>query len=154
MCEVKVAQSCLTLCNHMGVVCGILQVRILEWVALPFSRGSSQLWDQTQVSCIAGGSLPAEPQSMWKKKKYPCLWCFNSCSTLWRKCSFARYLESLLAPLLWVSNEMSYLRAFLSPLCETDMLVPLMFKLLMQSYLFCITVTNIFLFLYYFALST
>ena len=36
-------------------VCGILQVRILEWVAISFSRGSSWLKDQTQVSCIAGG---------------------------------------------------------------------------------------------------
>ena len=34
---------------------GILQVRILEWVAIPFSRGSSQLRDQSQVSCTAGG---------------------------------------------------------------------------------------------------
>ena len=33
---------------------GILQARILEWVALPFSRGSSQPRDRTQVSCIAG----------------------------------------------------------------------------------------------------
>ena len=36
-------------------VCGILQARILEWVAVPFSRGSSQPRDQTQVSHIAGG---------------------------------------------------------------------------------------------------
>ena len=46
-------------------VCGILQARILEWVAVPFSRGSSQPRDRTQVSYIAGGhlrSLPAEPQ--------------------------------------------------------------------------------------------
>ena len=34
---------------------GILPARILEWVASPFSRGSSQLKDQTHVSCIAGG---------------------------------------------------------------------------------------------------
>jgi len=34
---------------------GILQARILEWVAVPFSRGSSQPRDQTQVSHIAGG---------------------------------------------------------------------------------------------------
>ena len=34
---------------------GILQARILEWVAIPFSRGSSQPWDRTQVSPIAGG---------------------------------------------------------------------------------------------------
>ena len=40
---------------------GILQARILEWVAVPFSRGSSQPRDQTQVSHIAGDSLPTEP---------------------------------------------------------------------------------------------
>ena len=34
---------------------GIPQARILEWVAFPFSRGSSQPKDQTQVSHIAGG---------------------------------------------------------------------------------------------------
>ena len=33
---------------------GILQARILEWVAFPFSKGSSQPRDQNQVSCIAG----------------------------------------------------------------------------------------------------
>jgi len=36
-------------------VYGILQARILEWVAFPFSRGSSQPRDQTQVSLIGGG---------------------------------------------------------------------------------------------------
>ena len=40
---------------------GILQARILEWVAMSSSRGSSQPRDQTQVSCIAGDSLPSEP---------------------------------------------------------------------------------------------
>ena len=38
---------------------GILQARILEWVAFPCSRGSSQPKDQTQVSRIADNSLPA-----------------------------------------------------------------------------------------------
>ena len=33
---------------------GILQARIPEWVAFPFSRGSSQVRDRTQVSCISG----------------------------------------------------------------------------------------------------
>ena len=37
------------------IVRGILQARILEWVAFPFSRGSSQRRDQTHVSRIAGG---------------------------------------------------------------------------------------------------
>ena len=55
MDEVKVIQLCLTLCDPMDyTVHGILQARILEWVAIPFSRGFSQPKDQTQVSCIAG----------------------------------------------------------------------------------------------------
>ena len=41
---------------------GILQARTLEWIAFPFSRGSFQPKDQTQVSHIAGGFLPAESQ--------------------------------------------------------------------------------------------
>ena len=50
----KVAQSCLTLCDIMDyTVRGILQARTLEWVAIPFSRGSSQPRDWTQVSHIA-----------------------------------------------------------------------------------------------------
>ena len=54
--KVKVTQLCLTLCDPMDcTVHGILQARILEWVAIPFSREPSQTRDQTQVSCIAGG---------------------------------------------------------------------------------------------------
>ena len=53
--KVKVTESCPTLCDPMDyTVHGILQARILEWVAIPFSRGSSQSRDQTQVSQIAG----------------------------------------------------------------------------------------------------
>ena len=59
--EVKVldAQLCLTLCNPMDCslpgssVPGIFQARILEWLAISFSRGSSQLRNQTRVSCIS-----------------------------------------------------------------------------------------------------
>ena len=40
------------------IVHGILQARILEWVAVPFSRGSSQPRDWIQVSCIGGGFFP------------------------------------------------------------------------------------------------
>ena len=53
--KVEVPQSCWTLCDPMDhTVHGILQARILEWVTFPFSRGSSQPRDQTQVSHIAG----------------------------------------------------------------------------------------------------
>ena len=54
-----VTQSCLTLCNPMDCslpgssVHGLLKARILEWVASPFSKGSSWPRDWTQVSCIA-----------------------------------------------------------------------------------------------------
>ena len=56
MAHVKVTQWRPTLCHPIDyTIYGILQARILEWVAFPFSRGSSQPRDQTQVSLIAGG---------------------------------------------------------------------------------------------------
>ena len=54
--KVKVAGWFPTLCDPMDyTVHGIIQARMLEWVAFPFSRGSSQPRDRTQVSHIAGG---------------------------------------------------------------------------------------------------
>ena len=56
----KVAQSRLTLWDSMDYTApGILQARILGWVAFPFSRGSSQPRGQTQASCTAGGFFPS-----------------------------------------------------------------------------------------------
>ena len=58
--ESEVVQSYLTLCDPMDCslsgssIHGIFQARILEWVAISFSRGSSQPRDQTWVSCIVG----------------------------------------------------------------------------------------------------
>ena len=59
----KLLQSCPTLCNTVdwsppgSSVRGILQTRILEWIAMPSSRGPSQPRDQTLVFCIAGRSF-------------------------------------------------------------------------------------------------
>ena len=65
--KVKVVQSCLTLCYPMDyTVHGILQARILEWVAFPFSRGLSQPRDRTQVSRVAGGFFTS-----WANKGSP-----------------------------------------------------------------------------------
>ena len=51
-----VTQICLTLCDPQALLfMGILQARILEWVAMPSFRESSQPRDRTQVSHIAGG---------------------------------------------------------------------------------------------------
>ena len=67
--ESEVAQSCPTLCDPMDCslpgssLHGILQAKILEWVAISFSRGSSQLRDWTRVSCIAGGRF-----NLWATK--------------------------------------------------------------------------------------
>ena len=69
VCFCAVAQLCLTFCGLMDCsppgssVHGILQARILEWVAMPLSRESSQLRDWTHSSCsfcIAGGFFTAE----------------------------------------------------------------------------------------------
>ena len=63
----SVAQSCPTPCDPMdstlpgSSVHGILQARILEWVAISFSRGSSRPRDRTPVSHTAGRSLLSEP---------------------------------------------------------------------------------------------
>ena len=62
-----IAQSCPTLWEPMDYSLpgssapGILQARILEWIAMPFSRRSSQPRDQTWVSCIAGGFFTKPP---------------------------------------------------------------------------------------------
>ena len=54
--EVKKSLSPVQLCDPTAyTVYGILQARRLEWVAFPFSRGSFQPRDQTQVSSLAGG---------------------------------------------------------------------------------------------------
>ena len=72
LCCCLVPKSCLTLCNPMDCsppgssVHGILQARTLEWVAISFSKGSSQHRDQTQISCLLHwqvGSLPLRQEA-------------------------------------------------------------------------------------------
>ena len=75
--ELLVAQSCLTLCNPTDCsppgssVHGISRARILEWVAMPSSKGSSWPRDQTRVPCIVGRFLIVwatreTPQKVWR----------------------------------------------------------------------------------------
>ena len=81
-----VTQSRLTLCDPVDSsspgcsVSGILQARILEWVAIPFSRGSSQSRDQTRVSCIAGRFLTAwtTREANWSLYCMPSTWHVSS----------------------------------------------------------------------------
>ena len=74
-CHCSVAKSCPTLCHPMDCsprgssVNGISQAGVLEWVAIFFSKGSSQPRDQNCVSCIAGGFFTAEPRGKpWIKR--------------------------------------------------------------------------------------
>ena len=66
LCACMHAQSCLTLCDPMDCslpgssVHGISQARILWWVAISYSSGSSLLRDGTRVSCLAGGFFTNE----------------------------------------------------------------------------------------------
>ena len=78
---IKSLQSCPALCDPMDLACqaplsmGILQVRTLEWVAIPFSRESFLSRDQTKVSCIAGRFF-----TVWATREAPFgPWaCFNN----------------------------------------------------------------------------
>ena len=69
---VSVTQSCPTICNRLDCsppdssVHGIFSARILEWVAIPFSRGSFWPRDWTWVSCIAGKFF-----TIWATRKIP-----------------------------------------------------------------------------------
>ena len=80
-----ITQSCPTLCSPMNCsppdssVHGIFQARILEWVAIPFSQGSSRPRDQTQVSHIVGRFFTIEPPGKsWTKFSS-----VQSCSHVW-----------------------------------------------------------------------
>ena len=66
--KVKVAQSCPTLCDPMDYTAhGILQARILEWVAVPFSRDLPNPGIKPRSPTLQVDSLPAEPQGKPKK---------------------------------------------------------------------------------------
>ena len=81
--KVLVTQLCLTLWDPMDYsppgsdVHGIFQGRTLEWVAIPFSRESSQATDRTQVSCIAGWFF-----TIWATGNHTRAKSLQSCPTL------------------------------------------------------------------------
>ena len=90
----EVAQSCLTLCESVecsspgSSIHGILQPRILEWVPISFSRGSSRPRDRTQVSCIAGRRF-----NLWATREAP--------GTQFRRCQTLCFFHSMhMSPLV------------------------------------------------------
>ena len=111
-------QSCPTLWDTMDCslrgssVHGILQARVLDWVTIPFSRGSSRPKDQTQISCIAGRFF-----TIWATKGSPSITiivkkCFKRQVLIWsppntpfghRKCPSIIRQQTFaeMAPYLW-----------------------------------------------------
>ena len=85
------------------IVHGILQARILEWVAFPFSRESSQLRDWTQVSCIASGFFyqlshegnPKSTKHACKTSSISSSWYFQTGTTLFPSSLRVRFLERI-----------------------------------------------------------
>ena len=83
VCMCSVAQSCLTLCDPVdgsppeSSVHGIFQTRILEWVAISFSRESSQLMDRTHVSFVSSiGKQILYHWATWEAFVKSALWVF------------------------------------------------------------------------------
>ena len=84
----EAAQSCPTLCDPVDYslpgssLHGILQARVLEWVAIAFSRGSSRPRDQTRVSRIPGSRF-----NLWATREAQSghRWVRNGNSNAWQK---------------------------------------------------------------------
>ena len=124
--KVKVTQSSLTLCNSMNdTVHGLLQTRMLEWVAFPFSSRSSQPRVRTQVfPSLQADSLPAESQEKPKNTGVgsPALlqqifltqelnWSFLHCRRILYQLSYQGSPEKNKLPGGWRINNRNDLRA-------------------------------------------
>ena len=134
---VLVAQLCLTVCDPMDCslpgfsVHGVLQTRILEWVSIPFSKGSS--WSGSHA--LLANSLPSEPQrkpSVWgtrswemKGKSFPIqvsaetwLWYLLSLGHLVSECETINFCCSK-PPSWWLYYSYSSPRKLISPLLQS-----------------------------------
>ena len=110
--KVKIAQLCPTLCDPMDwglpgfSVHGILQAKILEWVAIHFSRRSSQPRYSSQVSSVAGGfSTVWATREAWDLNKYYTLYLYlfvHKCKIQLSQCLVCGFLT--LAPCQFITS--------------------------------------------------
>ena len=131
ICIYVCAQSCLTHFNHVNYsppgssVHGISQARILEWVAMPSSRGSSRCRDQACVSCVYCIKSEFLPHWAIQAIYLPflssmCLWSFicPSCSPSYIYISIVYHLSSLPSPIYpWSVYLLSTYHLFIYFLC-------------------------------------
>ena len=102
----EVAQSCPALCDPVDCnlpdssIHGILQARILEWVAISFSRGSSQPRDWTRVSRLAGRCF-----NLWATRET--LQCTLGCMDL-----FELYFSLNICLEVWMWNQMTQMKLY------------------------------------------
>ena len=96
VCAVLVAQSCQSLCDPMyysppgSSVHGILQARILEQVAVPFSRRSSRPRDWTRVSWIASRFF-----TIWVTREVEIIWKFKEVASKKSRAGLLRFLKKV-----------------------------------------------------------
>ena len=88
---------------------GTLQARILEWVAMPSSRGFSQPRDQTQVSCIAGRFFTTEPPGKPPVRSILSLFIAHQKERVWGLCSYGVILLMLSSYVYLTSLSLSFL---------------------------------------------
>ena len=98
--SVKVVQLYLTLCNLTDYTFhGILQTRILEWVAIPFSRGSSKPREWTQVSHIVGILYQLSHKGSPPRSKHLLIsWLQSPSAVVWEPTKIKSVTVSIVAP--------------------------------------------------------
>ena len=112
MSHARLSETPWTAAHQDPLSMGILQARILEWVAMPSSRESSQLRDGTQVSCIAGGRFTlwatrdAQDNSARSPSEGP-----SWSSVLWCRCFRSSQRACLFCPLRPILDLFLELRA-------------------------------------------
>ena len=128
MLHSKSLQSCPTLCNAVDCSLpgfsfhGILQARILEWVAISSSRGSSQSRDQTRISCIGRSVL--YPSTTWEAPNHclPVGFLRNS-AIPWQKWVVHLHLEQSRSFFFLPGNNYCSLVRSWSAFCEVPILI-------------------------------
>ena len=106
---------------------GILQARTLEWVAIPFSRGSSWLRHWTKVSCTAGSFFT--------------IWAPSWCNLILNRTLFVKgrvrtvYIKITIPSVRWWHVPLEYWKGLISPLLGSSSIIPLLWSWLLGKVL-------------------